>query len=283
MLTASILLVVTSGMMHAVWNMLVKQCNDKKNFLWLILVPVTVVLLPFFFREALTEALPARAYLFVVLTMIAQAAYAMLLAKTYEVGEMSQVYPLMRGTSTLLIPVLGVVFWHESLSWLGWLGLIGIAMGFIVVSGRGRAKGGNEPLGKPVWLALCVGLCTTGYVLLDKVNLGYWSPMALLGISNVGFMLGLLPSILQVSNWRKVIAGQRKTLAFGALLSPGSYFLFLVALQYAPVAHLSPIREVGTVFGTCLAIFVLKEKQGTRRIVSAVVIASGIVMIGIFG
>jgi uncharacterized membrane protein len=67
------------------------------------------------------------------------------------------------------------------------------------------------------------------------------------------------------------------------VLNPGSYLLFLFALQQAPVAHISPLREIGTIFATFLGILLLKEQQGLRRIACSVVIFCGILLIGVWG
>ncbi|GAF08836.1 EamA family transporter [Paenibacillus pini] len=69
----------------------------------------------------------------------------------------------------------------------------------------------------------------------------------------------------------------------GAILNPGSYLLFLFAMQQAPMAHISPLREIGTVFATFLGILLLKEQNGLKRILCSVVIFCGILLIGIWG
>lgn len=75
----------------------------------------------------------------------------------------------------------------------------------------------------------------------------------------------------------------RSTIMLGALLNPGSYLLFLFALQQAPMARLGPLREVGTIFAAFLGILLLKEQQGKKRILCSVVIFAGILLIGMWG
>jgi drug/metabolite transporter (DMT)-like permease len=43
------------------------------------------------------------------------------------------------------------------------------------------------------------------------------------------------------------------------------------------------MREIGTVFGTFLGIFILHEKQGKRRIIASVIITTGIILLGFSG
>ncbi|MBO9599301.1 MAG: EamA family transporter, partial [Cohnella sp.] len=62
-------------------------------------------------------------------------------------------------------------------------------------------------------------------------------------------------------------------------LSPGGYILFLKALETLPVSQLAPMREIGTVFGTLMGIFMLREPQGKRRLWASVLITAGIVLL----
>ena len=43
------------------------------------------------------------------------------------------------------------------------------------------------------------------------------------------------------------------------------------------------MREVGTMFGTFLGIFVPHESRGVRRIFGAIIIGIGVVLIGVLG
>ncbi|GHK55545.1 hypothetical protein KPZU09_52810 [Klebsiella pneumoniae] len=48
--------------------------------------------------------------------------YTVLVAKTYQVSDMSQTYPLMRGTAPLLVAAISVLFLGDRLSPLaGWV------------------------------------------------------------------------------------------------------------------------------------------------------------------
>jgi uncharacterized membrane protein len=56
--------------------------------------------------------------------MLIHGVYVLLLAKTYTIGGLSQVYPIMRGTSPLLVPVIGVLVLSETLKLQGWVGIL---------------------------------------------------------------------------------------------------------------------------------------------------------------
>lgn len=246
----------------------------------------TVLLLPTLMIELWQNPLTLGAYVLLIVSVILQAIYSWLLSQTYELGDLSQIYPIMRGTSTLLVPIIGVVFLHESLSIYGWIGITCMLSGFIALSGVGSRRiysGTRWQSLKPFVMALCVGLCTTSYVFVDKLNLQHISPIALLEVTNIGFVAGLTPLVIRSKAVRKEWQANRSTILLGAVLNPGSYLLFLFAMQQAQMAQISPLRETGTIFATFLGILVLKEQQGLKRIICSVVILCGILLIGMWG
>lgn len=282
-----ILLVLASGMAHAVWSMFTKRSLNKGVFLWSIMMIPSVLLLPVLVTELWRHPLNAGAYGLLLLSVLLQALYSWLLSKTYELGDLSQIYPIMRGTSTLLVPIIGVLFLKESLSAFGWIGIVLMIGGFFLLSGIGSRRKNEQAAQpqslKPFGLALCVGLCTTSYVFVDKLNLQHVSPLSLLEVTNIGFVLGLTPLVLRSRQLKQEWSRNRSTIFLGAVLNPGSYLLFLFAMQQAPMAHISPLREVGTVFATFLGVLLLKEQQGLKRISTSIVVFCGILLIGMLG
>jgi uncharacterized membrane protein len=246
----------------------------------------TIVLFPSLLYELWLHPLSLQAYGLLLLSACLQAVYALLLSRTYNMGDLSQVYPIMRGTSTLLIPIIGVLVLRESLSIFGWIGLLCMLCGFVWLSGIfSRKQTRLEAPGsfKPFLMALCVGLCTTCYVFVDKLNLQNISAISLLEVTNIGFVAGLTPIVIASKQLRTEWKRNAKIILLGAILNPGSYLLFLFAMKHAPVAHISPVREIGTVFATFLGIVVLKETQGLKRIACSIMITIGILLIGLFG
>jgi hypothetical protein len=47
---------------------------------------------------------------FLAVSCALQVVYTVLVAKTYQVSDMSQTYPLMRGTAPLLVAIISVAF-----------------------------------------------------------------------------------------------------------------------------------------------------------------------------
>lgn len=277
-------LVIISGTMNAIWNFFAKRSESKQAYLALIVMTANVILIPILLMELLSERYPLQVYLLLLLSMAAQAAYAFMLSQVYKLGDLSQVYPVQRGTGVLLIPLISVIFMGERLSIGGWAGVAIILLGILGLSEwNKRSNPGQAVQLMPVLIALGVGLCTTSYVLIDKMTLQYVTPLTLIAASNIGFMLGNVRTMVNgktlLSEWRK----NKGMILLGSVLMPGSYFLFLLAMNLAPVSHIAPVREIGTVVATLLGIWILKEKNGIRRLMTATAITAGIIVVGISG
>lgn len=285
------LLVLCSGIIHAVWNLFTKTSVDKKTFLWSVHIVSGILLLPYLISELLHYDIPMKGFGFILLSALMQACYMIFMSKAYELGEISQVYPIMRGTGALLVPVISVVLFNESLSLVGWIGLSCIVIGLFAISGVWfnntggilELSDGNGSLIKATLMAMLVGICITGYILIDKVALNYLSPVSLIEVSNISIILALSWGALRSGNLKKEWVLNWRTILIGSVFTPGSYLLFLFAMTLAPLSHISPVREIGTVCGVLLGVLLLREQQGLRRIILSIVITIGIITTGIWG
>ena len=284
MFSTVIFLVVTSGLLHAVWNLFTKQSVNKVVFLWSIQWVAVLLYLPFALTAIWHHHIPFVGWLLLTVTAALHGVYVVLLSQIYNAGDLSQVYPLMRGVSPLLVPLIGVFVLGEQLSILGWIGVAGVVVG-IWILGNWRFGGrldGPSLAPKATWLALAVGLSIAAYTTFDKITLHYIPVVTLNDASNLGNLIALSWLATQSGAIQAEWKANWKTILVGGVISPGGYLLFLLALYLAPVAQLAPMREIGTVFGTILGIVVLKEAQGRQRITAAGLITVGVILLGLF-
>lgn len=126
-----------AALLHASWNAIVKAGNDK---LYAAIgvsgsaAVMALILLPF-------SPQPAHASIpFLAASTALQVVYTVLVAKTYQVSDMSQTYPLMRGTAPLLVALISVLFLGDSLSSMAWVGIAVICMAILGMACNGRAS-----------------------------------------------------------------------------------------------------------------------------------------------
>lgn len=280
-ISLAIILVICSGLTHAVWNLFTKKSKNKSVFLWSIHIVSFVLLLPYFIVDIVNSSISLSGYLFMLLSMAFQMGYFFLLPIVYRQGEMSQMYPIMRGMGALLVPLFSVWIFDESLSLVGWIGVSCIVLGLFAISGFIKKQ--SIVRFQSLVPALLVGLCITGYVMADKMVLQSLSPLSIIELSNIAYVIVLSPAVFRSKQVMEEWKENKVTIVWGTILSPGSYLLFLFAMKLAPLSHLAPIREIGTVFGTMLGIFLLKESNGMKRILLSAIITMGVILIGIWG
>ncbi|SQB40646.1 phosphonate utilization associated putative membrane protein [Citrobacter koseri] len=106
--------------------------------------------------------LPAASIPFLAASTALQVVYTVLVAKTYQVSDMSQTYPLMRGTAPLLVAIISVLFLGDSLSTMAWLGIAVICLAILGMACNGRARSRRG-----ITLALINACFIAGYTLVD--------------------------------------------------------------------------------------------------------------------
>lgn len=214
---------------------------------------------------------------FLAVSTALQVVYTVLVAKTYQVSDMSQTYPLMRGTAPLLVAIISVLFLGDSLSLLAWVGIATICLAILGMAFNGRS--GSQ---RGIILALINACFIAGYTLVDgtgvrlsETALGYtlWT-FFLNGSCLLGWAMIARrreASRYLVQQWKKGILGGIGTM--------GSYGLALWAMTQAPLAVVAALRETSILFGALLAWLLLKEKVAGIRLVAAAGIAVGAVLL----
>jgi len=263
---------------HAGWNALVKVGLDPLSTTTLIAVGAAVASLaglPF-------VGLPASAaWPWVIASGFIHLFYFAALAESYRTGDLGQVYPIARGSAPLMTATASAFFVGEHLSLFGWTGIVVLAAGVLLLS----ARGGRELVHldrRAVGYALLTALTICAYSLTDGIG-------ARLSQNPQGYVLWLLVAnavvLVPYALWRD--AGGlifvlrrfwRRGLAGGALQAL-SYGIALWAMTLAPIAIVASLRETSVLFGAALAVLVLKEPLRATRIVAAVLIVGGLVLI----
>lgn len=278
-------LVLIAAFSHATWNFLAKKACGGTAFIWLFgsissLIYSPVALWILWVQQP--EIGPVH-LLLMLGSAVLHAAYFVLLDKGYQVGDLSVIYPLARGTGPLLSTITAICFLGESPSAVAIIGAVCIGLGIIVITGH-PDKIQAPDARKPILFALLCGTAIAGYTVWDKIAVSSFliPPVLLDWAANLGRALLLTPYALRnrdkvTEQWR---LNKRNAFAVAAL-SPLAYILVLTAMVTSPVSYIAPAREISILIGSLMGAKLLSEGNTRTRLTGSVAMVSGMVMLAL--
>jgi drug/metabolite transporter (DMT)-like permease len=266
--------VLFAALLHAAWNAMLKGGRDVLLDTAAIIGYAGLVMLPFLF----VVPVPARdSWPYLGASMAAHAAYYALMINAYRTGDLSLVYPLMRGVAPLVTAVLGIAWLGEMPAALAWAGMLLISAGVVLLALR---SAGHAPARAAVGYALANALVIAGYSLIDGTGArlagSAWSYVVWL------FVLDAIPFLgwLAASRGRSLADAlwqRRRNGLIGGGLSAGAYAISVWAMTQAPVALVASLRETSVLFATLIGARVLREKLNARRWAGVAAVVLGVI------
>jgi drug/metabolite transporter (DMT)-like permease len=273
-----IAIVIGAGALHATWNAIAKQVDDRlMAFAWIGVASTVCGGI-----GLVVTGLPYRAAIgFAIASAVIHVGYDLALMNSYRLGAFSQTYPIARGTSPLLVAVGAYFLANEHLSAAALLGVVTLAVGLISLAfSAGRLSRADLPA---VGAAVLTGLTIAAYTIVDGLGVRRahdpWAYVALLFLLQGPAMTAAAAFRRPASAWREERTIRRGLLAGG--LCVVAYGIVLWAQTRAPLAEVAAIRETSVVFAALIGMTVFGESFGRRRVAAAAVIAAGIVLISL--
>lgn len=278
----ALLLVLLAALCHSAWNLIVKSDARRLEIQSGALVVGTLLCAPVLLFHP-PWSLPPLAWAAVAVSALFESAYVLALTSAYGAGDMSLVYPVARGTGTVLVAPLAVLLLGERPSLQGALGIglvvIGIFLSHGALGGWAAARAHRRAVG---W-ALLTGAMIAGYSLVNKVG------VTLVPVPLYAFLVFLADAVLVrlVQRWRGgSVPALRRDAPWGRIvgvgvLMMGAYLAVLVAMSQAPVSYVVATREISVVVAALLGALVLHERHSAARVAGAVVIFGGLCAIAL--
>jgi len=280
----ALLLVVIAAVLHAAWNLITKQVNGKLPFFWLVSLAASIICVPFLLLQSsrVQFTWTQTILIFALVSAILHLLYFVMLQTGYRKADLSVVYPVARGAGPLFSVTGAVLLFHEKPGLLAITGICLIIAGVIVMTGFKVTK--NTRVATGLQYGLLTGLFIAMYTLWDKAAVVDYHVSALF----ITFASMLLPLLLLIpvmlKRRQEVVEEARqhwKQVIMVAIFQPLSYLLVLIALKTTPITYVAPARELSIVVGVFFGTNLLKEADAKKRIVAAVVILAGIVLLAI--
>ena len=269
-LTAT-LLALAAAVLHATWNLWVKQSGDRWIALWGQMTTAGIGGLVIALAVGIPDGFvwwPA------VASGLIHLYYIVALARSYDLADFSVTYPIARGSGALLAAAGGVLFLDDHLSVLMVAGIAVAVGGIILLAGHADTAHARA--------AVIVGAFIACYSLVDshgaRVNDGH--VYALLIFTTTGFFTTLHG--LMAGRRKEMVAAMRSSwlnFSLAGAASALTYWMVMLAVRRAPVGYVTALRESSVVIVALVGTRYLGEEGLRRRVGAACIVLAGLVIL----
>ncbi|HEY0214046.1 MAG TPA: DMT family transporter [Paenirhodobacter sp.] len=270
------LAVLAAAFLHALWNALLRLGGSKIGAM------VMLSMAEIFIGLAIVASrpLPApAAWQWLAMTTVAQVAYKFFLARAYEEGDLSRVYPLARGTAPMLVALATAALALDHIAPMGYLGIAVLGCGILFMA-RGVFTDGESR--KMLPFAIGSAIATASYTLIDGIGGRVSGDVVayvgwILVLSGGSFSAGMLalrgPGLIRGQSPRAWL-----TAGIAALTSYVAYAVSIWAMTKAPIALVAVLRETSILFAVLIGWLVFGERMTRAKALAAVLIVCGVIM-----
>jgi drug/metabolite transporter (DMT)-like permease len=270
-------LALTAAVLHASWNLLVKQSADRRLALWgqfTIGGAISAVVLAIW---SVSASPPDIAWGWAIVSGATHVPYLMLLSRAYDRGDFSMSYPIVRGAGALAAAAGGVLLLNDSLSITSPIGIVIAVLGLFVL-----ARSGSWHV---VGAALAVASTIAVYSVVDGHGTRQSQPVAYALALNIAaaFFVSLYASVRSRKQMIPTLKAHWKVMSLAGVFSTVAYMLVMIAYRHAPVGYVASLRESSVVIAAFAGWKMLDEGDHKRRIASAAIVLAGLVVLVIGG
>ena len=282
--TFAILLLISGALLHTAWNLILKRSKDKYVASWWMVISGGILSL----FALLFTGWPAREmWAFAFFSILTEAAYFITLSYAYHDNEFSLIYPIARGAAPAFLALWSFLFLDEQLTSGGLIGL-GLIIAGLLMIGSSALLGSqvNQLHVRGIAVAVFIALLISIYSVIDGAAVKVGSATAYVLTMFALVPIPITPFILKQYGWSYLwneLKEQGLRLPLMGILGVSAYLLAVLAYSIAPLSYSGAVREVSVVFGAIAGWWFLKERMGGLRVLGAVVIFAGILIIAIFG
>ena len=274
------LIVLFSAVLHALWNSMASKYKNKNVSIPAIVyghVPaciIAVIVLPL----PSADSIP-----YIILSAIIHQGYQNFLLVAYQSGKFTTVYPVARGFGPLVATIISIFVLGVYLKTYTLISILLISSGIMLIGLFSKSVINNY---KILYTSLATGIFIGIYSIVD----GYGARISDSAISYMSwvFILSALifPLVLRLRNQKNIL---RKTLTegktifwLGGFFSYIAYVITVWAFTKAPIPIVSALRESSILVAIFIGYFFLKEKINTYKIISIILIFSGVIGLKLF-
>ncbi len=268
--------VILAAGLHAAWNAMLKGGQDKYLGTAAVVIGQAIFAIPTLF---FVPAPDPSSFMLILAGAGLHLGYQFFLMASYSSGDLTQVYPLARGSAPLIVALVSVSLLGVSLEPIELIAVAVIGLGIMSIAVVGTRDGLHDR--KSAVLAIITGCFIASYSLIDGLGarqagtaLGYYGWLAIgNALAFCAIAAVARPSVLR----RIPTEGLRLTL-FGGGASYAAYALVVWSFTQAPIALVTALRETSIIFALLIGVFVLKERLSLAKVASTAIVLAGVIM-----
>lgn len=272
MTVAALGLVLAAAFLHATWNLLAKRAGGGSALVWLYGTISAVLLTPPGVAMIVIRRpeIGAMGLAYTGASAILHVAYFLVLQKGYQLGDLSVVYPIARGTGPVLTTVAAVILLGERPSAVALMGAALVALGVFTLAKPDRQTAVHA--GRTIAFGLLTGVLIACYTICDKRAVADYGVPPVLQQWACSLVLAVFLAPVAIRSRSEVrtrwLANRREILAIGVLV-PAAYILVLAAMTISPVSYVAPAREISILFATLMGTQLLSEDHSGKLLAAA--------------
>jgi drug/metabolite transporter (DMT)-like permease len=270
------LAVLFAAVLHAGWNAVIRRGGDRFQGMLLLTATQGAMALVMAMFVPIPDGI---VWVWVLGSGLVHTIYKLFLAAAYQHGDLSRVYPIARGAAPMIVVLVGFYLLADTIEnkeYVG-IGLIGVG---VMMMARGVFSNGESRRLLP--LALGSAVCTAGYSIVDGLGARVAMDATMFTAWLFIFDAMIFSMYSLISRGTAAFKASPRAWGIGAfagVLSLATYWIAVWAMTVAPIALVAAVRETSVLFAVIIGIVVLKEKASVGKVLAALVIVTGIVII----
>ncbi|MES0884306.1 DMT family transporter [Roseibium sp. SCP14] len=273
----TLFIVLFAALLHASWNIALKKYASLETVIGQTILSALVGAVGVSYFGAISNT--ALLYLLLGAPFHVLARYFSI--RAFLSGDLSQSYPMVRGTIPVMVALLSFIVLGETLSAFGFFAIFLMSLSVGALGWRGGKTPGNFDA-KPLLYALLTAGSAAVYNVTDGAGIRVSENT--LGFTFWLFLLDGLASSIVLSGFvylktGKVRPGLGVAGVAAGLIQLLSFGMILFAMKSAPIALVAAARETSILFALLLSSVLLKEKITGWRLASSCGILAATLMV----
>ena len=271
------LLIILSGVLHAIWNSLAKHVGKNTTILWLSMSIGGWIGIPYliWIQSQVTWSL---LLFWGSICAVTHACYYIALTRAYSQFPLSVIYPISRGLGIVITALFSLLYFRDLITTTGIFGIFFVIAGIILFH---RSNQTISVKSTGIYWGILVGITISGYLISDYLALKYLPANQLVWVIFIVMSVILLPYLFHFhrSELYETLTQKKGIAILIGCLSFSAYFLILWVLSISPLGYVVALRETSIIFAGLLAWFYLKEPFSTTKWFAVSIISIGAIII----